>query len=207
MRLVGGTAIEADAVVVAVPAPKAQPLLGALDSDLITALKGIRTAPLSVVALAYDAETMGGAPGGFGFLVPRNTGPRILGCLWDSSIFPGRAPEGKVLLRAMIGGAHDPEALALPENEVVAQVRADLRLTMGLNAEPLFSRVYPWRLGIGQYTVGHRRRLDRIHAVLAKNPGLWLAGSSFYGISMNACIEKAGEQAGEILEYLRGSRA
>lgn len=203
VRLPGGRTVDADAVVVAVPAPRAHPLLGVLGAELTAALKGIGTAPLSVVALAYDAEALGGAPKGFGFLVPRNTGPRILGCLWDSSIFPGRAPDGKVLLRAMIGGAHDPEAMALSEKETVERVRADLRLTMGLKAEPLFTRVYPWRLGIGQYTVGHQERLDRIHAVLAKNPGLWVAGSSYYGISMNACIEKAGEQAGEILQYLR----
>jgi oxygen-dependent protoporphyrinogen oxidase len=76
---------------------------------------------------------------------------------------------------------------------------------MGLEAEPLFTQVYRWRLGIGQYTVGHLERLETIHRCLEDLPGLWVAGSSFYGISMNACIEKAGQQAGEILEYL-GSR-
>jgi len=111
---------------------------------------------------------------------------------------------GKVLLRAMIGGAHDPEAAGLPDEELVRLVRLDLSLTMGFDADPLFTRVYRWPLGIGQYTVGHQGRIDGIHARLETLPGLWLAGSSFYGISMNACIEKAGEQAGEILAYLRG---
>jgi oxygen-dependent protoporphyrinogen oxidase len=205
VRLANGELLRADAVVVAVPAPMAHPILGDLEPELASAIAGISTAPLAVVALAYDAETMGGAPNGFGFLVPRGTGPRILGCLWDSSIFPGRAPEGKVLMRAMIGGAHDPEALTLEDREMVDQVRSDLRLTMGLEAEPLFTQVYRWRLGIGQYTVGHLERLEAIHRCLEDLPGLWVAGSSFYGISMNACIEKAGHQAGEILEYL-GSR-
>jgi oxygen-dependent protoporphyrinogen oxidase len=200
--LADGTSVSADAVVLAVPSPKARPLLADLDGELAAAVGEIRTAPLAVVALAFDARAMGGAPTGFGFLVPRNTGPRILGCLWDSSIFPGRAPEGKVLLRAMIGGAHDPEALSISDEEMVNQVRSDLRLTMGLETEPLFTRVYRWRLGIGQYTVGHLERMETIHRRLAALPGLWVAGSSFYGISMNACIEKAGEQAGEILGYL-----
>jgi oxygen-dependent protoporphyrinogen oxidase len=84
----------------------------------------------------------------------------------------------------------------------VRQVLDDLEETMGLTAGPLFTRVYRWKLGIGQYTVGHQERLDRIHARLGQSPGLWVAGSSFYGISMNACIEKAGEQAEEILRYL-----
>jgi oxygen-dependent protoporphyrinogen oxidase len=102
----------------------------------------------------------------------------------------------------MIGGAHDPEAVNLPDEELKARVRSDLGLAMGLEAEPLFIRIYRWSMGIGQYTVGHQDRLARIHGALARTPGLWVAGSSFYGISMNACIEKAGEQAGEIVSYL-----
>jgi oxygen-dependent protoporphyrinogen oxidase len=205
LHLEGGETLHADAVVVAVPSPHASPLLGTMDPDLGATVGEIRTAPLAVVALAYDAEAMGGAPDGFGFLVPRGTGPRILGCLWDSSVFPGRAPSGKVLLRAMIGGAHDPEAVDLPDEAILERVRSDLRLAMSLEAEPLFTRIYRWRMGIGQYTMGHQERLDRIHRYLARTPGLWVAGSSFYGISMNACIEKAGEQAEEILSHLGGS--
>lgn len=203
--LAQGRPLEADAVLVGLPAPKSEPLLAGVDDDMAATVAEIKTAPLAVVAVALDAEAMGGAPDGFGFLVPRGTGPRILGCLWDSSVFPGRAPEGKVLLRAMIGGAHDPEAILLTDDEIRDQVLDDLRLTMGLRAEPLFVRIYRWRLGIGQYTVGHQERLDRIHAGLARNPGLWVAGSSFYGISMNACIEKAGAQAAEILAHLGGA--
>ena len=108
-------------------------------------------------------------------------------------------------MRAMIGGAHDPGAVADPEESLLARVRGDLGLAMGLTAEPLFTRIYRWPLGIGQYTVGHRERMDRIHSVLGSQPGLWVAGSSFYGISMNACIEKAGAQAGEILGLLASS--
>jgi oxygen-dependent protoporphyrinogen oxidase len=201
-----GETIFAHAVVVAVPAPRAAPLLVAFDEQLASTVFEIPTAGLAVIALALDSRAMGGAPDGFGFLVPRGEGIRTLGCLWDSSIFPGRAPEGSVLIRAMIGGAHDPEAVSEKEDHLVARVRDDLRTTMGLEAEPLFSRVYRWPLGIGQYTVGHESRLAEIHSRLSQNPGLWLAGSSFYGISMNACIEKARDQAGEILEFLRGAR-
>jgi len=107
-----------------------------------------------------------------------------------------------VLLRVMIGGAHDPEAVMEEEGVLVSQVRADLETTMGLEAEPLLSRVYRWPLGIGQYTVGHQGRMDIIHRHLEGLPNLWITGSSFYGISMNACIEKAGEQVEEILSCL-----
>jgi len=202
VRTADGQLLPADAVVVAIPSPQAAPLLEGMDRELAETVDEIQTAGLAVVAVALDAKDMGGAPNGFGFLVPRGMGPRILGCLWDSSVFPGRAPEGKVLLRAMIGGAHDPDAVNHPDEELVEWVLDDLRLTMGLEVEPLFTRVYRWPLGIGQYTVGHLDRMDRIHEALAARPGLWMAGSSFYGISMNACIEKAGAQAGEILEFL-----
>lgn len=202
VRTADGKVISADAVVVAVPSPRAAPLLKRMDQQLADTVAQIQTTALAVVAVALDAESMGGAPKGFGLLVPRGMGPRILGCLWDSSVFPGRAPEGKVLLRAMIGGAHDLDALNHSDEELVEWVLDDLRLTMGLEAEPLFTRVYRWPLGIGQYTVGHLDRIDRIHGRLAARPGLWMAGSSFYGISMNACIEKAGLQAEEILAYL-----
>lgn len=202
VHLARGETLESQAVLVGLPAPKAEPLLRDLDPELADTIGQIETAPLAVVALAFDEKAMGGAPQGFGFLVPRGAGPRILGCLWDSSIFPGRAPEGKVLLRAMIGGAHDRGAVLLTDDELIDRVREDLRLSMGLEAEPLFCRVYRWGLGIGQYTVGHLDRVDRIQRRLADKPGLWVAGSSFYGISMNACIEKAGQHAGEVLGYL-----
>ncbi|MFH1763253.1 MAG: protoporphyrinogen oxidase, partial [Gemmatimonadota bacterium] len=203
VRAAAGEAVSADAVVIAVPAPRAGPLLKDLDERLSRTVGQIRTAGLAVVALAFDAVAMGGAPEGFGFLVPRGTGPRILGCLWDSSIFPGRAPEGKVLLRAMVGGAHDPEAVVEGEGALVSEIRSDLRDTMGLEAPPLFARVYRWPLGIGQYTVGHGDRMARIQDRLNDLPKLWVAGSSFHGISMNSCIEKAGEQAEEILSSLQ----
>jgi hypothetical protein len=145
-----------------------------------------------VVALAYDAAAIGGAPEGFGFLAPRGEGLRILGCLWDSSIFPGRAPAGKVLVRAMVGGALDREAVDLAEDELVALVRADLARAMGLAAEPERVWVFRHPLGISQYTVGHGARLAAIEGALARLPGLYVVGQSYHGIAMNAAIESAG---------------
>lgn len=198
--------LEADAVVLAIPASDAAPLLAPLRDgpgpELFTELAAIPSAPLAVVALAYDAAAMGGDPEGFGFLVPRGQGPRILGCLWDSSLFPGRAPAGKVLLRAMIGGAHDPAAVSLDDDTLLEIVRRDLATAMGLRAEPERRWIFRHRQGIAQYEIGHSARLARIGHALQALPGLWLAGASYHGVSMNACIEKSGEQAAEILAYL-----
>jgi oxygen-dependent protoporphyrinogen oxidase len=99
----------------------------------------------------------------------------------------------------MIGGAHDPKAVAEEEGRLVSQVLSELGQIMGIRAEPSLARVYRWPLGIGQYLVGHGAKLEEIHRRLGGLGPLWLAGSSFYGVSMNACIEKAGEHAGAIL--------
>lgn len=197
-----GRTLQADAVVLALPSPKAAPLLAQFNKNLGQAVSQIPTAGLAVVALAYKLDDIGGAPDGFGFLVPRSEGKRILGCLWDSSIFPGRAPQGMALMRVMIGGAHDGEAVDLPKDELLEIVRREIKETMGLEALPAWSRVYRYPLGIGQYLVGHQDLLDQIHAELEHLGGIWLAGSSFYGVAMNSCIEKAGEQATEIVNFL-----
>ncbi|MFO7895216.1 MAG: protoporphyrinogen oxidase [Longimicrobiales bacterium] len=203
VKLKGGEEVAAEAVIVTIPSPRAAPLLEPLDPALSETVASIETAGLAVVALAWDAADVPDSDG-FGFLVPRGEGLRILGALWDSSVFPGRAPDGKVLIRCMIGGGHDPAAVTEPEEVLVGQCRTDLQAAMGIDAEPELTRVYRWPLGIGQYTVGHQERLDRIHARLGEHPGLWLAGSSYYGVAMNACIEKAWSQADEIVEHLTG---
>ncbi len=155
--------------------------------------------------MGFDAASIGGAPDGFGFLIPRNEGLRSLGCLWDSSIFPGRAPEGSVLLRVMIGGAHDPEAIDLEDEQLLSIVRRDLATTMGLEAEPKTTVIFRHPAGIAQYEKGHQARLDRIEQRLMAHPGLSLTGSSFYGISMNACVEAAERQAAEVAAFLAAS--
>lgn len=211
LNFAGGELLEADEVVLAIPAAQAAPLVAPLDEVLAATLRAIPSAGLAVVALAYDASTFharalgprAGAPNGFGFLVPRDpsgAGPRILGALWDSSVFPGeRAPAGKVLLRVMIGGALDPEAVGLPEAELLAIARADLARTMGLDAATAPERhwIFRHRVGISQYTVGHAARLAAIATRLAPLSGLHVAGQSYFGVSMNGCCEQAARFAEE----------
>ena len=197
-----GETLEADAVLVATPSPRAAPLLKGIDRTLGEALDAIPSAGLAVVALGFEASAVSGPPDGFGFLVPRSEGLRSLGCLWDSSIFPGRAPDGKVLLRVMIGGAHDPQAVELEDATLISVVRQDLATAMSLTAEPSLIRLYRHRLGIAQYERRHQNRLDLIGERLSELLGLWVAGSSFFGVSMNACVETSEHQAEEILRFL-----
>jgi oxygen-dependent protoporphyrinogen oxidase len=198
----GGPALEADAVVLACPARQAAELLQALAPSVASELAGIPSAPLAVVALGYESSQLAHPLDGFGFLVPRGEGLRLLGVLWDSSIFPGRAPEGRVLVRAMVGGAHDPQAVLEDDAVLISLARRELATALGISAEPCLTRVARHRLGIPQYEVGHLDRLTRIEARLAALPGVILAGSAYRGVSLNACIAEAAAVAERALGAL-----
>ena len=194
--------IDADAVVLACPAWFASEIVSGLDVELSGALAGIPSASLAVVHLGFDERDLAKRPHGFGFLIPRGEGPRILGTLWSSSIFPGRAPEGKVLVTSMIGGAHDPEAVRLDDELLVEIVRNDLRAAMGIEAEPRFVRIFRQPRGIPQYTLGHVERLETISRRLDAHPGLFACGNSYRGISVNACVDEAPRIADAALEAI-----
>src|SRR5690606_22246324 len=130
LTLADSTTVEAHSVVLAAGAAESARLADGFDRELAGELRGIPSAPIAVVCLGYDAAGLGHALDGFGFLVPRGEGPRILGALWDSSIYPGRAPAGRALIRVMIGGATDPEAAALDERTLVDEARRDLQTVM-----------------------------------------------------------------------------
>jgi oxygen-dependent protoporphyrinogen oxidase len=202
----GARQVEADAVVLAGPAHETAELLRGIEPGAAALLAGIHTAPLVVVCLGYDEAALVADRGpldGFGFLVPRGEGPRILGALWETSIYPQRAPSGKTLLRVMIGGATDLAAVELADGELLAIVHADLERTMGLRLAPEFVHIVRHWRGIPQYTIGHAGRLARIEAALAPQRGLFLAGNSYRGVSVNACVEDARRVAGRIADHLR----
>lgn len=202
VRLESGEEILADRVVVTVPAPRALPMLRSASTGLAEVLQSMPTAGLAVVALGYRESDLGTAPDGFGFLVPRSEGLRMLGCLRDSSIFPGRAPEGHALLRVMIGGVHDPEAVRLSDEELLATVRGELQTTLGVTADPVAVRVFRHPLGIGQYTLGHGDRVAAVERALESLPGLSVTGSSYLGVSMNLCVENANRTARAVVDGL-----
>jgi len=115
---------------------------------------------------------------------------------YSSTKWPGRAPAGKVLLRGFVGGPHNQEILKRSDEELVETVLAEFRDILGLNpfAKPLFSRVFRWRLGMPQYTLGHLDRVTLIEDHCAQIPGLALAGGSYRGVGVPNCIE-SGERA------------
>jgi len=198
-----GAPVDVDAVVLACPAWQAARLVEEMDGELAGALDGVPSAAVSVVHLGYRRDAIGNQPEGFGFLVPRAQGPRILGALWPSCIFDGRAPEGSVLMTVMIGGAHDPEGASLDDRALLGLAREDLRSTIGIHANPYFTRVVRHPRGIPQYTLGHRDRLETVDRRLADHDGLWMTGNSLRGISINDCVKDAPRVAEAALSYLQ----
>ena len=197
-----GEEIEADLIVAAIPAYNASALLAPMDEELAKDLDLIPYSPISVAALGYDTATLGNPLDGFGFLIPRKEHRKILGALWDSSVFPNRAPKGNALIRVMVGGVRAPELAALPEETLLRLVRNELRHTMKISAQPVMARSFFHDRGIPQYLVGHGKVLERIDARLAHYPGLILNSNAYRGIALNDCVRESKLAAEKILTIL-----
>lgn len=199
-----GGSLEADAVVLAGPSSASSRMVRDLDPELAGRLAQIQAAPLAVVSLGYDAQAVTVCDGlrGFGFLAPRDQGVRILGTLWETSIYPHRAPPGKVLLRVMVGGACDRDAVALDDEQLVHAVRLDLASTMGVTAPPEFVHIVRHTVGIPQYVTGHVSLLRQIEERAARHPGMHLAGNSYRSPSVNACVAEADRIAAAVITQL-----
>jgi oxygen-dependent protoporphyrinogen oxidase len=187
----GGSVIQADHLLLALPARRAAALLADTAPGAVAALEGIPTVPISVVMASYDSpDAFGETVRGFGFLVPRAERAGILGTLYCHSIFPGQAPDGSVFLRTMLGGAREPAQADLDDGGMLDTVRGAHRGVFGSDPEPDRVWIARWPEGISQYTVGH---LDRVASAVdaAHAAGIELAGSPYRGVSVNDCIRQA----------------
>src|SRR5208283_3605430 len=188
-----------DAVIVATPAQAAAELVGMASVDLASELRGIQYTSSVTVNLGYNGRVRASLPPGFGFLVPRSEGKRMLAATFVHNKFPHRAPDNRALLRCFLGGARDEQILQASEEEILEIVRHELRQIIALNAEPLFARVYKWKSAMAQYSVGHLERLQRIEALRQKLPSLALAGNGYNGIGVPDCVRSGAEAASKIL--------
>lgn len=194
-----GREYEADIVIIASPAFAASKMTSGIDRQVSSVLEQIPYAAMTVICFGYDRDNINHPLDGFGYLIPKQEGLNTLGTLWDSSMFENRAPNGKVLLRSMMGGACFPEYIKLSDQEVAARVRQDLKKTMGIYKEPEFVRIYRHAQAIPQYTVGHGQRLKALSERLQMHPGLILTGNSYRGIGLNDCVAAAQRASDEAL--------
>jgi oxygen-dependent protoporphyrinogen oxidase len=187
-----------DSIIVAVPAPAASEVLRIVSPELSAELGAIQYSSSITVGLGYDREVRQSLPPGFGFLVPRSEGKKLLAATFVHNKFPHRAPEDRALLRCFFAGRNAEEIWPLADNQIIAIVRNELQQILGLRAEPLFARVYKWKSAMAQYGVGHLDRLDRMERLRQQLPGLALAGNAYRGIGVPDCV-RSGREAAEKL--------
>jgi oxygen-dependent protoporphyrinogen oxidase len=199
----GGDAWPADAVVLTSPAYHQPELVAGLDAKLAGDIAAIPYNRIAVVALGYRREHVGGPQDGFGYIAPENTRRDVLGVQWCSSIYPDRASPGCVLWRALCGGVHRGDVMDWDDETLVRRVHDEMKITMGVTAEPVFRQVVRWPRAIPQYVVGHPERVARIGAAASAFPGLFLGGNAYHGIALNDCTEQAGVLALQVAQVLR----
>ncbi len=189
-------AIHADAVVVALPAPRAAALLAPFDRGLAEQLGAIPHESAATVALAYRVADVPHPLDAYGFVVPAIERRALLASTWMHAKWPGRAPEGMALLRVFLGGHARPEAPFAPDEALVASARRELRALMGIEAEPTLVRIDRFLHAMPRYRVGHLERAAAIDALVARHPRFGLAGSAYRGVGIPDTV-KSGEAAAE----------
>jgi oxygen-dependent protoporphyrinogen oxidase len=193
---------EADVIVLTCPAYRQATMLNDLDPVLAEPVGSGAYNRIAVVALGYRKNDMAMKLDGFGFIAPQNTRRDLLGVQWCSSIYPNRAPDDCVLLRAMSGGWHRADIVDWDDARLLQALRAELKLAMSISAEPIFHKIIRWDRAIPQYTLGHLERVAAIESRLGQHPGLYLAGNAYRGVALNDCTEQGELLASQIARHL-----
>jgi oxygen-dependent protoporphyrinogen oxidase len=202
----GHQVLRAKDLVLACPASESGALLRPLAPEAAEALEAIEYAPVASVSLGVDPRALRVAPRGFGFLVPRGEGDALLGCLFPSNLFPGRAPQGRALLTALVGGARRPEALAWPDDRLLAAVLAELDRALGLRGEPVLLGIARWPRAVPQPACGHPGRVAALRARIGRLPGLALAGAHLDGVAFGDALASGAAAAHALREMRRSER-
>jgi oxygen-dependent protoporphyrinogen oxidase len=193
-----GEILDADGIILATPAFQTAEMLASAAPQAASDLASIAYASSATISLAYRNRDFPQMPDSFGFVVPAIESRKIMACTFSSLKYPGRAPEGYVLLRAFAGGSLQPDFLHDNDATLERTVRAEIASLLGVSAEPLLVRIQRHPNAMPQYHVGHQARIQRIESALGKHATLALAGSAYHGVGIADCV-RTGEQAAEKL--------
>ncbi len=202
VEIEGGDKLSADVVIIAAPAYAAANLLATLDKKLSELLTTIPYVSTATVSLGYDIKDIKLPLTGFGFVVPKAEGRRIMASSWVSVKFAGRAPDGSVLIRCFVGGAKNEEAVFFSDEEIKKIVTEELADIMSIEGEPKVTRIFRWHKAMPQYTIGHEERIAVIDECVAARRGLYLGGSAYHGIGISDCIRIGEETAKKVFGYI-----
>jgi oxygen-dependent protoporphyrinogen oxidase len=195
------------ALVLATPAAETGSLLRGLDPRFAAILGKIEYASVAQVSAGSRLDQIKqrqakNGLNGFGFLVPRSEWVHLLGTVWNSSLFPNRAPEGMACFTSFLGGMTDAEIVSRDPDEIAAVAHSELSSVLGITGAPVAQRVSRWQRALPQYNVGHRELTAELHSLCAGTPGLFLAGNYFGGPALGACVEYANKVAEQAAEFL-----
>jgi oxygen-dependent protoporphyrinogen oxidase len=193
---------EARATVIAIPAHRAADILQATHASLSGLLKQVVYAPMVIAAVSLPDFSLKEPLSGFGFLVPRSEGLHLLGALFSSALFPGRAPQGQELLTCFVGGTFEPGAIDWTDNRIWEVVCAELKIALKSSELPKPVALFRQPHAIPQYNIGHERWVQAVKDELHKTPGLFIASNYLEGPSVPACIEQGERTAHAVAEYL-----
>jgi oxygen-dependent protoporphyrinogen oxidase len=196
--------VSTKSLIFATPTDVTGKLLAHLDPSFESLLSPIEYAAVAVVSLGYRKNDIGHSLDGFGFLVPRSAGLRVLGTVWNSSLFPGRAPVGHALLTSFVGGATAPGAAMLNQQELTTLVHREISPLLSLKSDPVFLNVTIWPRALPQYNLGHGDRLYAISQRLSDFKGIKLVGNYLRGPAIGSCVEQALTVAEEVRSALAG---
>jgi oxygen-dependent protoporphyrinogen oxidase len=189
-----------DDVVLAVGAETVARLVDGFAPDAAASLRGVPDAPIAMVAMAFEENALRERPDGFGFLVAPGEELPVLGVLIESSVFPSHAPDGHVLLRAIVGGTAMPDLPQRDDDEVRRAALEAVDRAWGIVAPPARTWLRRQRRGIPQYEMGHLDRVATAEGAFARYPGLVLAGNAYHGIAVGSIVEDAERVAAAVAE-------
>jgi oxygen-dependent protoporphyrinogen oxidase len=168
----------------------------------LASLAEIRYPPVASVVLGFRRADVSHPCAGFGMLIPKIEGFKILGTIFSSALFPNRAPAGHLTLSTYVGGERYPELALLPPDEIVRLTREDLRVLLGVTGQPVFSHIAVYPRAIPQYNVGYGRFRDRMTEIEAQAPGLFFAGHYRDGVSLSDSIVSGNRVVERVQQFL-----
>jgi protoporphyrinogen/coproporphyrinogen III oxidase len=178
-------------LIIATPANPAATLIAAVSEEASRLLREIEYPPLTIVYLAYDKSAVANPLDGFGFLAAPGAGLNVLGCIFSSSQFAGRAPKDKALLTVFIGGARNPDAAHFHDDKLISKAHSELQKVLGITDEPQVVSITRWGRAIPQYNLGHAARVARIEELTGQLNGFHLIGNYLHGVSVGDCSKEA----------------
>ena len=192
----------ASALIMAAPVNAASEILKGVSDKFAEPFARMEYAPVAVVAAGYRRDQVRHAGHGFGFLVPRSEKLRMLGTVWNSSLFPGRAPENMPCFTSFAGGATDPSLCSMSDEEIGDIICGELGRILGITGPPVTRLVHRYPRALPQYNLGHSETLSALSAAASSVPGLFLAGNYLSGPSISSCVEQANQTADAARVYL-----